>query len=127
MTTANTAIKAAATSFLRLVASGQIEAAYAQHVAAGFRHHNPYFAADAASLKQGMLDNAQQHPGKLFEIQRAIEEGDMVAVHSKVRMNADHLGVAVVHIFRFEGDKIAELWDVGQAVPQTSPNALGMF
>ena len=36
-------------------------------------------------------------------------------------------GVAVVHVFRFEGDRIAEFWDIGQPVPKDSPNANGMF
>jgi predicted SnoaL-like aldol condensation-catalyzing enzyme len=34
---------------------------------------------------------------------------------------------AVVHIVRFDGEKIAEMWDVGQAVPADSPNENGMF
>jgi hypothetical protein len=29
--------------------------------------------------------------------------------------------------FRFEGDRIAELWDVGQVAPADSPNEYGMF
>jgi hypothetical protein len=36
-------------------------------------------------------------------------------------------GVAVVHIFRFEGERIAELWDVGPPVPAENPNTVGMF
>jgi predicted SnoaL-like aldol condensation-catalyzing enzyme len=42
-------------------------------------------------------------------------------------MNPGESGVAVVHIFRFQGDRIAELWDIGQPVPQDSPNQAGMF
>jgi len=30
--------------------------------------------------------------------------------------------VAVVHIFRFEGDPIAELWDIGQPAPDEIKN-----
>jgi len=50
-----------------------------------------------------------------------------VAVHSRVRLKPDGPRVAVVHILRFEGDRIAELWDVGQPVPPESPNEHGMF
>ena len=50
-----------------------------------------------------------------------------MAVHSHVRLNPSELGVALVHIFRFEGDRIAELWDLGQPVPKDSPNEYGMF
>jgi predicted SnoaL-like aldol condensation-catalyzing enzyme len=44
-----------------------------------------------------------------------------------VRQKPDERGVTVVHIFRFDGGKIAELWDLGQPVPETSPNENGMF
>jgi predicted SnoaL-like aldol condensation-catalyzing enzyme len=33
----------------------------------------------------------------------------------------------VIHIFRFEEDRIVELWDVGQEIPEDSPNDNGMF
>jgi predicted SnoaL-like aldol condensation-catalyzing enzyme len=32
-----------------------------------------------------------------------------------------------MHLFRFEGSRIAELWDVGQSVPEESVNDYGMF
>ena len=35
--------------------------------------------------------------------------------------------LALVHIFRFEGHRVAELWDIGQAAPDNSPNENGMF
>ena len=74
-----------------------------------------------------MEENNIANPNKIFEIQRSVQEGSIVFVHSKVRMNQDHLGVAVVHIFRFDDNLIAELWDVGQPVPENMINANGMF
>ena len=50
-----------------------------------------------------------------------------MAVHSHVRQNPNDRGAAVVHIFRFEGDRVVELWDMGQPVPENSPNENGMF
>src|SRR5262249_13848809 len=44
-----------------------------------------------------------------------------------VRQKPGDLGAAVVHIFKFEGNLIVELWDMGQAVPEDSPNENGMF
>jgi predicted SnoaL-like aldol condensation-catalyzing enzyme len=35
--------------------------------------------------------------------------------------------IVVIHIFRFEHDRIAELWDVGQPISKDSPNENGMF
>jgi predicted SnoaL-like aldol condensation-catalyzing enzyme len=118
--------KDAAVEFLGLVASGKVREAYEKHVGAGFRHHNPYFRGDAASLMEAMEQNAAKNPNKLLEIQSAIQEGDRVAVFSRVRQNPQDRGGAVVHIFRFDRDRIVELWDVGQAVPE-SANENGMF
>jgi predicted SnoaL-like aldol condensation-catalyzing enzyme len=119
--------KDAAVSFLRLAASGRVREAYANHAGAAFRHHNPFFAGDAQALMAGMEENARQNPTKQLDILRALEDGDLVAVHSRVRQNQADRGAALVHIFRFEGDRIAELWDIGQPVPAESVNANGMF
>lgn len=119
-------IKESAIQFLQLAASGKVDDAYAL-VASSFRHHNPYFPSDVTALKQGMLENARNNPDKLFEVQRAIAEGSLVAVHSRVHMPANSMTIAVVHIFRFENGKIAELWDIGQPQPNPMANELGMF
>jgi predicted SnoaL-like aldol condensation-catalyzing enzyme len=42
-------------------------------------------------------------------------------------MNPEDRGFALVHIFRFAGDRIIEMWDIAQAVPEISPNKNGMF
>lgn len=120
-------LKEIATSFLQLVAAGRVREAYDRHVAPGFRHHNPYFRGDADALRDAMEENAAAQPHKVLELRRALQDGDTVAVHSLIRPNPGDRGIAVVHIFRFEADRIAELWDVGQPVPEQSPNSNGMF
>lgn len=119
--------KEAATSFLQMVASGEIGKAYERYIAANFRHHNPNFRGDADSLRTAMEENNAQHPSKVLEVQHALEDGDLVAVHSRVRQSPDDRGAAVVHIFKFDGDRVVELWDVGQPVPENLPNENGMF
>jgi len=119
--------KDTAISFLKLAASGKVREAYSKFVGAGFRHHNPFFESSAEALMAGMEENARQNPNKVLEVKRAIAEGEFVAVHSHVRQEPDDLGAAVVHIFRFENGRIVELWDLGQPVPEKSPNQYGMF
>jgi predicted SnoaL-like aldol condensation-catalyzing enzyme len=116
-----------AISFLKLAASGKVREAYSKFVGAGFRHHNPFFEGSAESLLRAMEENAQQNPEKVLEVKRAIAEGDHVAVHTHVRQKPGDPGAAVVHIFRFEKGRIVELWDLGQPVPERSPNQHGMF
>ena len=116
-----------ACTFLQLASSGKVDEAYDRFAAAGFRHHNPYYAGDAASLKAGMKQNAADFPNKIFEIQRSIQDGDLVAVHSKARPTPSALGAVVVHIFRFQNSKIAELWDIGQPIPESTINENGIL
>jgi len=119
--------KDAAISFLKLAASGKVREAYSKFIGAGFRHHNPFFEGSAEALMVGMEENARQNPGKALEVKRAIAEGELVVVHAHVRQKPGDLGAALVHIFRFEKGRIVELWDLGQPVPDKSPNQYGMF
>jgi len=119
--------KEMATDFLHLASKGKSREAFNLYVGQGFKHHNVYFKGDANTLMTAMEESAKNSPDKIFEIQRALEDGELVAVHSKVRQNQNDLGAAVIHIFRFEEDKIAELWDFGQAIPAETVNENGMF
>lgn len=120
-------LKPAAMEFLRLVAAGNVREAYSRYIGPDFRHHNAFFRGDKESLLVAMEENAARNPNMDLEIQRTLQDGDLVAVHSRVRPKPDNPGLAVVHIFRFQEDLVAELWDVGQAVPADSPNEHGMF
>ena len=117
----------AAISFLKMASSGDVREAYSKFVGPGFRHHNPFFEGSAETLMKAMEENARDNPGKTLDVKRAITEGDLVAVHSYVRLKPEDRGAAVVHLFRFEEGRIVELWDVGQGVPEDSPNQFGMF
>ena len=119
--------KDTAVSFLKMASSGDVRQAYLKYVASNFKHHNPFFEGSAETLMLGMEENARDNPGKTLDVKLAIEEGEFVAVHSHVRLKPEDRGGAVVHIFRFEEGRIAELWDVGQGVPEDSPNQFGMF
>ena len=116
-----------ATEFLTMAASGSVREAYERHVAPHFTHHNAYFAEDRESLLVAMEQSAATEPNKSFSVKQVIASGDRVAVFSHLRRVALDQEYAVVHILRFEGDKIVEMWDVGQEIPKESPNTLGMF
>jgi predicted SnoaL-like aldol condensation-catalyzing enzyme len=118
--------KATAVEFLRLAREGR-RAAAERLVAPGARHHNAYFPAGMPALLDAIEAAARAVPGRTSEVKLVVAEGDYVVVHSHVRKAPDDLGMSVVHIFRFEGDRVAELWDVGQPVPADPPNADGMF
>lgn len=119
--------KSTALDFLKLAASGHVDEAYAKFVSPRLVHHNAYFAGDVDTLKAGMRDSARQNPAAHLEVKRAVEENDVVAVHSHMRLQPDSPGISVVHLMRFENGRIVELWDVGQPLPPDSPNRNGAF
>lgn len=118
--------RAITSEFLQMCARGDVRDAYDRHVSPDFTHHNAWFPGDRESLLLAMEQSAQMEPNKSLDIKQVVEGDDRVAMLSHLR-RADGQEYAVVHIARFEGDKIVELWDLGQEVPEDSPNALGMF
>ena len=120
-------LKENAVDFLKQIVAGDVRGAYERFVRDDFRHHNPFFAGDAASLRKGMEEDEAKNPGKQLEVQRALEDGNHVAVHSRLQRGAGQPDIGVVHIFRFEDGRIAELWDVAQVAPENIVNSNGMF
>jgi predicted SnoaL-like aldol condensation-catalyzing enzyme len=107
---------------------GKTEDAYARFIAPNFIHHNQYFKGDRESLRSAMAEAHEKSPNKLIDVKQAFEDGDFVITHSLVvRGNPSEPDIAVVHIFKFKGDKVVELWDLGQLLSKDSPNENGAF
>jgi len=111
---------------LSLASSGEVLKAYEQFIHPQFRHHNAYFKGDRESFLKAMEENAQQFPNKTYETLRVLEDGNLVAVHGKVVLSPDSQW-SVIHIFRFENNKIIESWEASQEVLKDSPNENGLF
>ena len=95
------------------------------------RHHNPYEPPGMDALLEA-IRQAQQRTDMprdgVFEIKHALVDADMVAVYTTLRSRSDQArGMRQVHLFRFEGDRIAEYWDVTQTAPAGVPDAANMF
>ena len=120
-------LKDIAQDFLELAAKGDSYKAFELYVSKKFKHHNPYFKEDANTLMQAMKEAAEKNPNKTLKIYHVLEDQNLVVIHSHIKQNDDDLGIAVVHIFKFEENKIVELWDLGQAIPNEIVNKLGMF
>jgi predicted SnoaL-like aldol condensation-catalyzing enzyme len=118
--------KEIAISFLHLASSGEVRKACEQFIHPQFRHHNAYFKGDRESFMKAMEENAQQFPDKTYETLRVLEDGHLVAVHGKVVLSPDSQW-SVIHIFRFENNKIIESWEASQQVLKDSPNENGLF
>jgi predicted SnoaL-like aldol condensation-catalyzing enzyme len=119
--------KEAAMQFLQLVVGGRIVDAYERYVDMSGKHHNPYYRAGFPALRQAMMEDEGRRPGKQLLIKHALGDGDMVAVHSRLVVPGGESDYAVVHLFRFQKNKIVEMWDLGMPVPAHSPNDDGTF
>ena len=121
--------KQRAVDFLEMIVKGDIDQAYSTYVASNCVHHNAYFPASIDTLKQGMKDSHIDMPNKFFEVQRTIEEGDIVVVHSKMKVNKDEVAVGtVIHMCRFDrAGQVCEFWDIANFVEDPTVNSNGLF
>jgi len=119
--------KEIAKDFLILAAKGESRKAFSLYASKDFKHHNVYFRGDAETIMLAMEESALENPDKTIDIKRILHDNDLVAVHSLVKQDKNDLGYALIHIFRFKDDKIVEMCDIGQAVPEIILNENGMF
>ncbi len=119
--------KQVAIDMLHMIVGGKAHEAFDRYVAEGLRHHNPWFKGDRNSLLTAMAEDAERNPDKVLEVQHALEDGEMVAVHSRLRARPGDGGLAVVHLFRFEGERVIEMWDVVMMPPDDVVNENGIF
>lgn len=120
-------LKEISKDFLTLCAFGNSREAFKLYVGKKFKHHNPYFKGDAASLMLAMEENAKENSNEIFEVKQIIQDGDLVALHSYIKQAENNLDIAVVHILKFENEKIIEMWDIINPFPENIINENGMF
>jgi len=117
--------KEIAKAFLALAGSGDVKQAFDQFTSNNFIHHNQFFKGTRAALIKAMEDAHRDEPNKAVEVKFCYAEENTVITHSLV--SKKKMEIAVIHVFRFEGDKIVELWDLGQPIEKDSPNENGLF
>jgi predicted SnoaL-like aldol condensation-catalyzing enzyme len=106
---------------------GEVRAAFEQFVAPGYIQHNPVAADGRDNAIQALEGFHAANPQMTCEVMRLIVDGDLAAVHTRVKLNPQHRGFAVVDILRVENGMIVEHWDVLQPVPEQSANPHPMF
>jgi predicted SnoaL-like aldol condensation-catalyzing enzyme len=115
-----------AKAFLQGVVTDKVSEIYDLYTLPNFKHHNGFYSGDRKSLLEGMVHSNTMFPNKKLTIKLAVAEPPYVTLLSHVQITADK-EVAVVHMYRFEGEKIAEMWDISQEVPDNTPNENGIF
>jgi predicted SnoaL-like aldol condensation-catalyzing enzyme len=117
--------KEIATSFLKDSSAGKVQEAFDKYIHPAFKHHLLFFKGDRESFKKAIEENYNQFPQKTFKTMHVLEDGGLVAIHGKVKLASKVYGV--IHIFRFEDDKIIESWEASQEEFIDSPNENGLF
>ena len=113
--------------FLTLCAAGNPREAFKLYAHTNFKHHNPFFKGDVDSLMIAMEESAKVNPNRVFEIKHTIMDADLVAYHSFIQQTQSDAGLVVVHILKFSDNKIIEMWDMHQPIPENMINENGMF
>jgi predicted SnoaL-like aldol condensation-catalyzing enzyme len=94
---------------------------------ATYTQHNPDVPDGKDAFVGAIGGMLQQFPDFSSEIKRVIADEDLVAIHHHVKMTKEDRGSSVVDIFRIEGGKVVEHWDVVQPVPEKPANDNTMF
>jgi len=121
----NTNLKLIAIDFLKGAAFGNIEKVFKEHVSTSFIHHNQYFEGTREALMEAMKEDHLKNPNTDFEVKFCYQDNNTIIVHSLV--TKERMQIAVVHIAKFDQDKIVELWDLGQVISEETPNKNGLF
>lgn len=125
--------KRVAVEFLNLIGQEKFKEGL-RYFSSDAKTHNPYVAGGMEQLTDAMevanKEGKAMYPRAQFAIKHALADGDLVAVHTELlsdKSKSSEGGLRQMHLFRFEGDKIVEYWDITQQVLPDMPNASAAF
>ena len=101
--------------------------AASKHFGNRYVQHNPVAADGPEGLKAFLGFLKEKFPQSRSEIKRVFADGDYVILHVHAVREPGTRGSAIVDIFKLEGGKIVEHWDVIQPIPEKAANNNGMF
>ncbi|NDJ57126.1 hypothetical protein GWD52_08995 [Enterobacteriaceae bacterium 4M9] len=99
----------------------------AEVVADNYKQHNPQVPDGKAPFVSYFAGYFKENPQSRARIVRSATDGDLVYLHVHSASGPKDRGQAVVDIFRVQGGKIVEHWDVIQEVPEKAANSNTMF
>ena len=122
-----------ALEYFKLVSMGKFKEGL-RFFASDCKTHNPYVSGSIEDLTEAMIEASKdlgaQNTEPEFTVKNVLADGEFVAVHTElltVKSKPSEGGLRQVHLFRFDGDKIVEYWDITQQILSNMPNASGAF
>jgi predicted SnoaL-like aldol condensation-catalyzing enzyme len=102
-----------------------VRAAFDTYVAVDYVQHNPGLA-DGRDAARDALAEKFADPAFSIDVERMLVDGNLCALHLRPCRDG-RSSAAVVDIYRADGDRIVEHWDVIQPWPATAANDHPMF
>jgi predicted SnoaL-like aldol condensation-catalyzing enzyme len=96
-----------------------------KYIGDNYIQHNPGVADGKEALKAALKVWFKDAPKEKIDIQHIGADGNFVYIHTKSRQG--NKTISVIDIFRIDGSKIVEHWDVMQEVPAKAANDHPMF
>ncbi|MGO8806240.1 MAG: nuclear transport factor 2 family protein [Candidatus Bathyarchaeia archaeon] len=119
--------------YFKLIGSGKFKDGL-RFFAPECKTHNPFVVGDMSALFDAMIaankDYSPKYPEAQFAVRYLLAYGDFVVAHTQLMAfpsKPSEGGLRQMHLFRFEGDKIGESWDITQQIMPNMPNAAGSF
>lgn len=119
--------------YLRLIGKGMFKEGL-RFFAPDCKTHNPFVGGGMNALAEAQIAGSknitEQNSQPEFVIKHLLGDRDLVSAHTQLlnsELNPGGGGLRQVHLFRFEGDKIVEYWDITQQILPSMPNARGAF
>jgi predicted SnoaL-like aldol condensation-catalyzing enzyme len=114
------------TEFTRLFYTERdVRGAFDRFVVEDYIQHNPTIP-DGREAAVQMLEPKFSTPDAMFEVQRILVDGDLALIHVKASFPGNPVA-AVADIYRLEGGKVVEHWDVLQRMPDEVANEHPLF
>jgi predicted SnoaL-like aldol condensation-catalyzing enzyme len=104
---------------------GEVRTAFDRYVADDYVQHNPGLP-DGRDAARDALAEKFADPAFSVEVVRMLVDGDLCALHIRA-VRDGRPSAAVVDVYRVDGDRIVEHWDVIQPWPSSAANDHPMF
>ena len=92
-----------------------------------YKQHNPKAGDGPEGLKGYIGYLRENSPKSHSEIKKVFADGDYVILHVHAVREPGARGLAIIDIFKVDGGRIVEHWDVIQEIPEKAANNNGMF